>query len=184
MNEQIVLIAQRVRGMREDMGFSVSDMAEKTNISVEEYESYERGEHDFNFSFLYNLADIFNIDIVDILSGDVPKLNYYSIVKKDKGLSIERVKTYKYQHLAYTFRNKKFETFLVTVEPKEGNAIHLNQHEGQEFNYIISGKIEFHIADNVIILEEGDSIQFDSSRKHGMLALNQKVAKFLAVVSK
>ena len=183
MNEEIRLIAERIRDMREITGFAIEELAQKCGITTQEYMMYEKGEKDFNFSFLYTLAGIFKIDIVDILSGDVPKLTHFSVVKKDKGLSISRVEAYKYQHLAYTFRNKKFETFMVTVEAKDDIEIKLNSHEGQEFNYVIEGNIMIKIGKNEIELEEGDSIHFDSSYPHGMKALNGKRAKFLAVVS-
>jgi transcriptional regulator with XRE-family HTH domain len=184
MNEEIRLIAERIRDMREITGFAIEELAQKCGITIQEYMMYEKGEKDFNFSFLFTLAGIFKIDIVDILSGDVPKLTHFSVVKKDKGLSITRVEAYKYQHLAYTFRNKKFETFMVTVEAKDDIEMKLNFHEGQEFNYVIEGNIMIKIGKNEIELEEGDSIHFDSSYPHGMKALNGKRAKFLAVVSK
>ena len=52
----------------------------------------------------------------------------------------------------------------------------------QEFNYILEGTMNLEIAGNDIILNEGDSVYFDSSKPHGMKALNGKKVKFLAVI--
>ncbi len=96
---------------------------------------------------------------------------------------MERRKQYQYENLAEKFIHKKAETFVVTVEPrKDGTKPSTNSHPGQEFDYVIQGAMKFYIHDNEIILNEGDSIFFDSQYHHAMEALNDKPAKFLAVV--
>jgi len=95
---------------------------------------------------------------------------------------IERRKDYKYQSLAYNFANKKIEPFLVTVEPDSNSEVNYNSHPGQEFNYVIEGVLKVIINGHEIILNEGDSLFFDSGAKHGMKAMNGKPAKFLAII--
>ena len=96
---------------------------------------------------------------------------------------MERRKEYKYQNLAYNFINKKAEPFLVTVEPEpEGTSVHLNNHPGQEFDYLLEGTLKIVLGDKEIILNEGDSLYYDSNINHGMQALNGKSAKFLAII--
>jgi quercetin dioxygenase-like cupin family protein len=60
----------------------------------------------------------------------------------------------------------------------------LHGHEGQEFNYVISGKVTFYIGDISYELEEGDSVYFDSGVPHAEKALDGKSARFLAIVMK
>ena len=72
--------------------------------------------------------------------------------------------------------------FIVTVDPKEDAIPSLNSHAGQEFNYILEGTVKIFIKDNEIILNEGDSIFFDATCEHAMIALNGEKAKFLAVI--
>jgi quercetin dioxygenase-like cupin family protein len=124
------------------------------------------------------------VDIVDIISGETPKLTSCSLVRKGEGFDIMRREAYDYKHLAFTFKNKKAEPFIVTVEPNTGNEIDLHSHEGQEFNYMISGSMEFHLDDMAYELNEGDSVYFDSSIPHAMKATGKQPAKFIAVVIK
>ena len=184
MSDQMQLIGERMRAQREIMDLSLENMASQVDMSVEEYQMYEEGKKDFAFSFLYRVAEILGIDILDLLTGDSPKLNICSIVRQGKGLKIERRKAYKYLHLAYTMRHKKAEPFLVTVEYDENAQPPLNKHEGQEFDYIIEGAITIQLAGNEYTLEAGDSIYYDSSYPHAMKAVGGKAAKFLAVVMK
>ena len=76
---------------------------------------------------------------------------------------------------------RKAEVFIVTVEPKpNAHTIYKNTHPGQEFNLILEGAMELYLGGKTIVLEEGDSIYFDSSKPHGMRAIGDKAVKMLA----
>ena len=185
MNENIQLIAERIAGLRDIMEISEEEMAATLNISVEEYRKYERGEMDFTFSFLYTVADKLGIDITDLLTGESARLSLFSFVKAGEGLKMERRKEYKYQHLAYIFKEKKMEPFLVTVEPSDVNAAtHKNSHIGQEFNYIVEGSMTVFIEDESVTMNVGDAIYFNSKHPHAMQANNNKPCRFLAIIAK
>jgi len=183
LTEQLKAMGQRLSMLRESTGFTPEQMAEQLEVSLDDYLLYESGEKDFSFSFLYNVAGILGVDVLDIISGESPKLSTVSVVRAGGGYSINRRKAYDYKHLAFTFRNKKAEPFMVTVEPNT-TVPERHSHEGQEFNYMIAGSMEFYIGGMMYILGEGDSVYFDSSVPHAMRALGDTPAKFLAVVIK
>jgi transcriptional regulator with XRE-family HTH domain len=181
MTEQLVEIGRRLSALRDIMGVSREEMAEVLGISLTEYLAYEKGEAEFSFSFLYNAAKHLGVDIVDIISGGSPNLSTCSVVRKGEGYSVSRMGTYDYKHLAFTFVNKKAEPFMVTVDPKaDGEQLHT--HSGQEFNYVVSGQLEFHHDNKVYVLNEGDSVYFDAGFSHTVKALGKKPAQFIAVV--
>jgi len=183
MSEQIMQIAMRIRELREIAGLSIQDLAKEFKISEELYEQYESGTVDIPVSFLYEVAQKFNVHLTAILTGEDPKLNIYSVTRKGKGIHVERRKDYKYQSLAYNFKHKKAEPFLVTVEPESPEApFSLNSHPGQEFDYVLQGTLKIKIDNHELILHEGDSIFYDSSFPHGMKALNGQPVQFLAVI--
>ena len=182
MNTQIKDIGMRLASLRDDMVISVESMAEKLGVDANVYQKYEIGEMDFSFSFIYNAAEILGVDVLDLISGDQPTLSMCSMVKKGKGYSVQREEEYDYKHLAFTFRNKKSEPFLVTIEPDDETPV-MHSHDGQEFNYVISGKMKFFIGDISYELEEGDSVYFDSGVPHAEQAIDGP-AQFIAVVVK
>ncbi len=187
MDNKIVEIAQRIRGLRDILGISEQEMAKKTDVSLDDYKMLENGESDFNFTFLYKCATIFGVDIIEILTGDKPKLGFYSITRKDKGLPIKRREGLTYQHLAPMFKNKLAEAFLVTApfsEEAQQKEIALSTHEGQEFNYVLSGELKVVMEGHTELLCAGDSIMYDSSHGHGMIATGGEPCTFLAVVLK
>lgn len=183
MPNQIKQIAARLRELRDISGISIEDLAKEFNVSVETYKEYESGNVDIPVGILYQASGKFKVELTALLTGDDPKLRTYALVRKGKGVHVERRKQYKYQSLAYNFIHKKAEPFLVTVEPGPENApVHFNSHPGQEFNYLLEGRMKIFVDGHELELQEGDSLFFDSGVPHGMKALDGKAAKFLAII--
>ena len=183
MNEQIHLIAARIKGLREIEGISAESFAQELNIAPEQFASYESGNSDIPVGFLYKVAHRFNTELSALLKGEEPKLHVYSVVRKGKGLNVDRRKQYKYENLDSSFIQKKAEPFIVTVDFDASNSqLESNAHPGQEFNYVLEGTLLIMVDGHEIVLEAGDSIYFDSGYKHAMKALNGNYAKFLAVI--
>ncbi|MBE6626911.1 MAG: cupin domain-containing protein [Ruminococcaceae bacterium] len=159
-------------------------MAVCTGVSVDTYRALESGSLDMTFTFIYKCAARFGIDTTDLLKGESPTLEEYSITRAGGGLPIARRKGFRYNNLAPLFKNKVAEPFrvLARYNPDEANApIKLSHHEGQEYNYIISGKLKVSIDGREEILLPGDSIYYDSSKPHGMVAYEGD-CEFLAIV--
>lgn len=183
MNNQIHEIAKRLSGLRDMLGISVEEMAATCHASAENYAGYESGEKDIPVSALENISKRFNIEMTALLFGDEPKMKSYFLTRSGQGMAMERTKAYKYQALASGFIGRKADPFIVTVEPVPAETpVHLNSHDGQEFNYVLEGKLLLNINGHELILNEGDSLYFDASQPHGMKALNDKPVKFLAII--
>lgn len=183
----IAEIAQRIRALRDIMGFSQEEMAEASGCSVQEYAQAENGESDFSFTFLYKCAEKFGVDMVELVMGDNPHLSGYCVVRSGEGLPIKRRSSFSYYHLGYRFKHKLCEPFLVTApfkQEEQDAPIHLSSHEGQEFDFVLSGSLKFAFEDRVEELYAGDSVLYDSGREHGMIAVGGEDCSFLAVVLK
>lgn len=187
MNFSIKEVAERLKGMRDILNISTEEMCEKTGVSPEDYALIEEGEKDFSVTFVYKCAEVFGVDIIELLTGENPKLKHYSVVRKGTGLPVKRRAGFEYQHLAYLFKGKKIEPFLVIapyIEEEQDKPISLSSHEGQEFDYIISGSLKTVIDGKIKVLNAGDSIIYDSSSPHGMIATGGDKCEFLAILIK
>ncbi len=183
MQERIKEVATRIKELRDILGLSLDDMSSHLKLSKEKYLKYENGEEDIPASVLYEISRKLGVEMSILLTGETPRMHYFSVTRKGKGVSVERRKQYKYQSLASNFINKKAEPFVVTVEPKPaGTKVQTNTHPGQEFNFVLEGSLKLIIKDHEFILAEGDSIYFDSGCEHAMVALNNKPARFLAII--
>jgi len=175
-------IAPRLRGLREAVDMSVEELAEKTGVTAEQAASYESGEVEIPVSYLVSVAHICGVDLTELLSGGEARLHSYSLVRKNKGLSVERRKDYDYKSLAYKFVGRRMEPFMVRVPPKDEDQVTFNAHPGQEFIYLVEGRLEIRLDKNTEILEPGDSLYFSSHTPHALRGLDGKDAVFLDVI--
>lgn len=180
MDENIKQVGTRIKTLREISKETPASLAKILKLSEEEYLGYESGSFDIPVSLLYEVAGHFNVELTALLTGGEPHRKSVSLVRAGTGPGVKRSSGYKYTDLAYNFVHKKMEVFEVVVEPKEG---HFNTHPGQEYNYCLEGSLKVNIESNEYILNPGDCIYFDSTQRHSMSALNNKNAKFLAVIS-
>ncbi len=187
METRIAEIAERIRGLREMLELTPEEVAEAAGVSVEEYLDAEAAKTDLSFTFLYRCADKLGVDIVELLTGENPRLSFYSIVRKGTGLDIKRRPGLKYEHLGYRLKDKLAEPFRVYapyLEEEQDKPIALSTHEGQEFDYILSGSLKVRMEDHEEILHAGDAIFYDSGRGHGMIATGGAPCEFLAIILK
>jgi len=183
MNIKIREIAERLRGFRDALDLSPENCAEACGVSPEQYKEYESGNSDIPVTFLYRFSAACNLEFAALLTGDMPRMTSYSLTRRGTGIAVERRKEYRYQALNETFIEKRAQPFIVTVSPDpKQETIPLYQHEGQEFNLILKGRLLILLKDKELILEEGDSLWFNSGLPHGMKALDGKEAEFLAMI--
>ena len=182
MDEQIKQIAERLRGLRDVLELTAEDIARDCDISAEEYRLAETGDYDISVSMLQKIARHYGIALDALMFGEEPKMSSYFLTRAGKGTSIERTKAYKYQSLAAGFMNRTADPFIVTVEPKPDVPIHYNSHNGQQFNLVLEGRMLISIDGKDLILNEGDSLYFNSKLPHGMKALDGKTVRFLAII--
>lgn len=174
-------IAERLRAIRLLSDVSPEEMAKVTGLSVEEYLALENDKSLIPVSILLDVCDFLKISMTELLTGEAAKLHVYSLVKNGRGLSVERTKAYKYENLASNFADRKVEPLLVTVDPNDSEDFHLNAHSGQEFHYCLEGSFVLKIDKYEVVVEQGDSVYFNSMYPHGMKALGGKSAKILVV---
>ena len=178
-------VAKRIREMREICDITEADMAKKTEVSLEDYRAYENGELDFPFTFIHKCSLAFGIGITDLLEGQSAHLSSYTITRKGQGQETAKEDGIEIQNLAPLFRKKIAEPYWVRYEYSEelqNKPIHLTKHSGQEFDFVMSGRLKVQIGENVEYLSEGDSIYYNSSTPHGMIAVDGRDCLFVAVV--
>ncbi len=185
--EKLKEIGERIKTLREIEEISAETLAKLNTLSLEDYLSYEAGEKDFSFTFLYKTAGKLGVDIAELLTGENPHLSTYSVERAGEGLPINRRHGFSYLHIASRIKNRIAEPFIVTapfVEKALSEAISLSVHDGQEMDFILSGSLKTVVDGKEEILYEGDCIYYDSGKPHGMIAASKEGCKFLAIVMK
>lgn len=182
MDEPIKQIGERLKGLREVLNIPAEEVAKLCDITLEHYLMIEAGEADPSVYRLSKISKRYGISLDVLLFGEEPHMSTYFLTRKGQGPEVERRKDYKYESLASGFRGRKADPFMTQVDPQpDGTVFHKNSHDGQEFDYVVEGRLEITIGNKVMILNEGDSIYFDAKQPHCMNALDGKPVKFLVV---
>ena len=184
-NSQLMDVALRIREMREIVGYSIPQMAEMTEVSVDLYREYESGRADLPFTFLHKCATVFGLEPSELLEGRTAKLSGYTVTRRGKGMVTANEDGITIQDMAPMFRKKLATPYWVTYEYDESlqnKPIHTVTHAGQEFDLVIKGAMRIRIGDNEEILREGDSIFYKSSTPHGMIAIDGCDCVFLSMI--
>ena len=182
---QLQRIALRIREMRQILGFTTKEMAEKTDLSEEAYLSYESGTVDLPFTFMHKCAQVYGIGLTDILEGHSAKLTGYTVTRKGEGLTTASEDGITIQDMAPLFRQKLATPYWVTYEySEELQKLPINTvtHAGQEFDLVIKGAMRIRIGEREEVLRAGDSVFFKSSTPHGMIAVDGEDCVFLAMI--
>ena len=182
---QLSEVASRIKEMREVMGWTVAEMAEKTEVTVELYEEYECGKIDLPFSFIYKCAKAFDMQMTQLLEGQTAKLSSYTVTRKDQGQTTVDEDGIVIRNLAPKFKDKISEPYMVRYEYEselQNRPIKLTTHSGQEFDLVLDGSLKVQVGEHTEVLNEGDSIYYNSSTPHGMIAVGGKACTFCAVV--
>ncbi|MCL2044025.1 MAG: cupin domain-containing protein [Treponema sp.] len=183
MKENIKEIIARVRELREIEEITADKLAAELGFNPADYNAWESGEKEFPVGALVEIAARFKVDLSELIAGSTPKLKTFCYTKAGQAPEVSRRPMYAYWNLAYNFHRKKAEPFIVEASSEtESKPISLNTHPGQEFNYVLEGRLLLSIGGHELELGPGDCVYYDSQEPHGMKALGGKAARFMAVV--
>ncbi|MDR1421116.1 MAG: cupin domain-containing protein [Treponema sp.] len=183
MTDDACQIIRRIKVLREIEELSGETLALELGFDPAEYNDWESGAKDFPIGALVELASRFKVDLQELVTGETPKLRAFSLGRAGEAPEVSRRPMYAYWNLAANFHRKKAEPFLVEAKPEtEGKPLSLNTHPGQEFDYVLEGRLFMSIGGHEMELGPGDSVYYDSSEPHGMKATGGKRARFLAMI--
>jgi transcriptional regulator with XRE-family HTH domain len=175
-------IGMRIKGLREACEVTPEELARELGVEPETYAAWESTGADIPLSAVYHIASRFGVDLVEILTGEYARLDTFQVVKSHEGLTVARYPGYRFEDLAFRFREKVMQPFRVTLLPGDAPAP-LVRHAGQEFNLVLEGTVILDFEGRELVLETGDSVYFDPSHLHGQRCGGESRAVFLTVIA-
>ena len=185
LTDKLQELATRIRELREVTGLSVEEMAQRTGLTVDEYIACESGTRNLSVAFLYRCTLSFGVDMGDLLEGRSPRLRSYDLTRKGEGQRIDAGHGMIGYNLAADFRNRIALPLYMELKyhaGAENEVIELTSHVGQECDVVIRGQMKIRIGQHTEILNPGDTIYYDSSTPHGMIAVGGEDCAFYAIV--
>ena len=178
------LVAENIKKARLARQLTVEQLARLSGLTKGYISKIENSGKAPPFSTLVKLATALNTDVNLLISAgsDATQDMPLCIVRANERTEVTSRGTlygYQYESLAHKKLGKNMEPFIISPSP-DGDA--LFSHEGEEFMYVLEGTHEFVYGDERYILEQGDSIYFDSAVPHTGWSVGEKAAKVLVVM--
>lgn len=169
---------ERVRRLREAQGWSLERLAEATSQSPEFIAQVEKGTLTPPVSFLVGLARAMGMVPGAFLYKEEEK----AILDQRSRAFVKRTRNYSYQTLTPDARHRHLQGFMVTIESHHAHKPVEYKHEGEEFIYVMEGDLEFTLGGKVHVLQQGESIHFNSDIPHKLKSLSNKPTRCLVIL--
>ncbi|MDB4433249.1 cupin domain-containing protein [bacterium] len=178
-------LGERILEAREMRGLTLEDLSSRTGIPVATLERVESDRAIPPLGELIRLGKALQMKMGHFISAGVDRP--MSIVRAEsrpkvarRGEKVREKYGYVYESLAPEKAKRVMEPFLITMVPTRFGE--MSTHDGQEFIFVLEGKIRAKVDDEVAVLSPGDSIYYDSSRPHLVKCYGKKPARILAVL--
>jgi len=171
-----VSVGKKIKKARTDKNISLYDMANDTGLSIEYIKELESGKAMPSVGTLLQISKSLQIDS-GLLFKD-PDTDAASRVKAYE----KRTDNYAYKALTPGAENKHLKAFRVVIDPMKVHEGVGYQHEGEEFVYVIAGKVKVDVGDHENILKANESLHFNSGIKHQMANISNEKAELVVVV--
>lgn len=191
--EATLRIGEKIRLLREGACLTPEQLAQRAGIETEELVRIEKDMFSPALGILMRICDGLGVRLGHFFDQGPRKM--YSLVRAADGKSSTRFASksgmdfgQQYYSLGSEKRERVMEPFLITMKaPSDasGNPIEMEQytsHPGEEFLYVLEGKIQIQIEDQIFILAPGDSIYYDSNVRHRICHHGPGQSRILAVI--
>jgi transcriptional regulator with XRE-family HTH domain len=182
------LLTKRLKEIRVNRKLTLENLAKLTGLSKGYLSQIENSDQPPPIYTLSRISRALGVDIAELFARPSDSIPYQEIVigRRDEHQLMSREGTpygYTYEDLAAYKKGKNMEPFIVTVGFDPKVDIHKDfHHDGEEFLYVLEGRLEFFYKGESYILEAGDYVYVDADKPHSGRSLGKKEAKLLIVI--
>ena len=171
--EKTQSLGERIRLMRGQQHVAVHQLAEKTGYAEEYLTKIEEGKISPPVGALITISRALAIDSKTLLAEQR---------EKRRQSYMKRTKAYSYKSLTPHAEDKHLWAYLVTLEPKKQHEMVAYKHEGEEFVYVLEGRVEITLGQEVHDIKKGQTLHFNSGITHNLKNLSTKESKLIVIV--
>ena len=183
-----VNIGRKVRELREKSQLTIMDLAARSGVPKSVLTEIESGDVTPPVATLLKLARAMNVGMAFFFQ-DEAAADKVSVTRKDQRIRIRRRPhhhegevDYIYESLETRKPDKHMEPLFVEFQSMETGNMVFSSHEGEEFVYLLEGRLEFRSHERLEVLTPGDAIYFESDLSHAFRGLDNQAARAIVVV--
>jgi len=158
-------VGSKIRELRKEQGLSIAALAASAELSTGLISQIERNMVVPSIVALWKVAQSLNVNVGYFFDEEEAQ-SINPVVKANKRKKIVTDDSEALYELLTPDLNRKIEFLRITLKRDEASTEDLIGHVGEECGIVLKGKLAIRFDNNEYILEEGDSISFDSSKPH------------------
>ena len=178
LREDLALIGGRLRRLRKERGWTLEDLATRTGLSRAYLSRLEGGERQPSLSALSEVAWAYGVPFASLFATE--RESEHGVIVRGQDSETRRGKGLSYARLSTSDWVFNLQPLRVTV-PADGGGEFLYQHEGEQWLYVLSGRLRLELSQEEFVLEPGDAAHFDADQKHRLAALDGRDAEVILV---
>ncbi|MFO7963200.1 MAG: cupin domain-containing protein [Desulfobacterales bacterium] len=175
-NETVFSLGKKIKKLRTGKKITLNQLANETGFSIDKIKKIESGKERPPVGALLQISKALEVDSSFLLKEQA------AVSKKRIKAFVERTEDYAYRTLTPGAENKHLKAFAVTIESMQEHKGVSYQHEGEEFVYVLSGKIEVTVGEHVTSLKSGETLHFNSGIRHKLKNTGKEDAELLVVL--
>jgi transcriptional regulator with XRE-family HTH domain len=178
---------KRLRAARKQFGWTLAELAERSDVSITTISRAERGQLALSYEKFSALGRALRMDVGAMFSeaGATAKPFHGPVITRSGKGVVYRGVSFSYEFLGTSAAGKQMSPILGTVHARRMDGPEdFVRHPGEEFVYVLTGSIDVHFdTGQVVRLDKGDSLYFDSSIGHAYTTVSRQLAKVVGVTS-
>lgn len=167
-----------MKRLRRERGMSIDQLALETGLSADYLKKVEDQEIIPHVADVIRISKALSVSPGAFLSADDASASR----KRKREQYAKRTESYAYTALTPDAESKHMMAFLVKIDPLQDHPHVEYTHPGEEFLYVLKGRIEVWVGENKYEIGVGECLHFNSNIPHGLKNISEKPAEVLAVL--
>ncbi len=180
-------VGEKIKQLRLRRKMGLVELSRHTGLSPALLSKLEHGKLYPTLPTLSRIAMVFSMGLDFFFTDERQKHTFALVRKKDRLRFPEAAEldhaAFDFESLDFLATDRKFNAYLAEFRALPPGQIHVHQHDGVEFIYVLKGKLSLKIGAEEEILDAGDSLYFDSQRPHGYSRVGTKPCSALVVTA-
>jgi len=180
-------VGEKLKNLRLRRKMGLVELSRHTALSPALLSKLEHGKLYPTLPTLSRIALVFSVGLDYFFTDEREKHTFALMRKKDRlrfpeAPEIDKA-AFDFESLDFLATDRKFNAYLADFRSVPEGQIHMHQHTGVEFIYVLKGKLALKIAAKEEILDAGDSLYFDSQMPHGYTRVGSKPCSAIVVTA-
>ncbi|KLU64121.1 MULTISPECIES: XRE family transcriptional regulator [Desulfosporosinus] len=178
-----LFISKQLKQVRLEKQLTLDELAKRTGFTKSLLSKIENNKVSPPLSTLMRITRALDVSLSELFRA--AEARHIEIVRGNQKSQrpMSKVDGQMMESLVQGFPQQKFEPILVTIDNQVSHELKLYDHPGQEFIYVLTGKMKYVYGNEEYFVEAGDSLYFYADVPHGAIPMQGEKVTYISILS-